>query len=220
MKKISLLVLLLGSSLWVYAQKKQLYMPLEIQKAYEKGTRSWDGAPGEKYWQNTVDYTIEVSVDPSDRSIKGSEKITYYNNSPNSISTLVIRLYYDVFKKGGKRAMAVKDQDIGEGVEISALKVNGTEMDLKGQQVSRSGTNMYVFLSEPLTSGTSVNLDIQWSQFVPLTLRRTGVYDSSSYFVGYWYPQIAAYDDIFEWDTFDYTFQTEMYNNLANFDVK
>lgn len=220
MKKITLLAILVGFSLCVSAQKKDLYMPLEIQKAYEKGTRSWDGTPGENYWQNTADYTIEVSVDPSDRSINGSEKITYYNNSPHSISTLVIRLYYDVFKKGGKRAMAVKDQDIGEGVEISALKVNGTEMDLKSQQVSRSGTNMYVFLSEPLASGASVNMDIQWSQFVPLTLRRTGVYDSSSYFVGYWYPQIAAYDDIFEWDIFDYTFQTEMYNNLANFDVK
>ncbi len=220
MKNLFLLSLTFILSLQLYAQKKGIYMPLEIEKAYEEGTRSWDGTPGENYWQNTADYTIQVSVDPSDRSLKGSEKVTYYNNSPNELNTLVIRLYNDVFKKGGARAMAVKEEDIDSGVVISKLKVNGTAVDLEGEDAYRSGTNMYFSLAEPLASGASVTLETEWSQFVPLTLRRTGVYDSSSYFVGYWYPQIAVYDDVFGWDTFDYTFQTEMYNNLANFDVK
>lgn len=220
MKRLTFLTLLLSFSIGVSAQEKQLYMPLEIQKAYENGTRSWDGTPGEKYWQNTVDYTIEASVDPSDRSIEGKEKVTYYNNSPKEINTLVIRLYYDVFKKGEARAMAVNQEDIGSGVELSGLKINGQEIDLKSNQVNRAGTNLYISLPEPLASGASLSMETEWSQFVPLTLRRTGVYDSSSYFVGYWYPQVAAYDDVFGWDVFDYTFQTEMYNNLANFDVK
>ncbi len=220
MRGLLLLSLTIILSLQLYAQKKELYIPLEIEKAYQQKTRSFDGKPGENYWQNTADYTIEVSVDPSDRSLKGSEKVTYYNNSPNELNTLVVRLYNDVFKKGGAREMAVKEEDIDSGVVLSNLKINGVAVDLKGEEAYRSGTNMYISLTEPLAPGASLNLETEWSQFVPLTLRRTGVYDSSSYFIGYWYPQIAAYDDVFGWDTFDYTFQTEMYNNLANFDVK
>jgi len=49
---------------------------------------------------------------------------------------------------------------------------------------------------------------------------RVGVSDSSSFFVGYWYPQIAVYDDVFGWDTYNYTGQAETYNGLADYDVR
>ena len=77
---------------FLYGQD-DLYMPLNIKKAYENGTRNYDGTPGPNYWQNSSDYKIKVEIDPQKKILYGSETITYYNNSPDSLKTLVIRLY-------------------------------------------------------------------------------------------------------------------------------
>ncbi len=206
-------------ALYSSAQEKRFFVPKEVRDAYEAGTRSMDGAPGPNYWQNTVDYTIEAALDPSTRELTGELSATYHNNSPNSLNTIVIRLYHDVFKKSNKRLMQVIPSDINEGVEISSVSVNGTPYQLDTRQVRRSGTNMYVSLNEPLEPGSSLTFETAWSYTIPQTLRRTGVYDSTSYHVAYWYPQFSVYDDVFGWDVMDYTFQTEFYNNLANYDV-
>jgi hypothetical protein len=217
--KHTILIFLCLCSAPLLAQQDGLFIPLEIQKAYENGTRSRDGNPGPNYWQNMVDYDIDVSVDPGDRSIKGSETVTFYNNSPDSLNALVIRLYYDVFREGGARSMQVNTEDIGE-VQITNLSINGEPYTIDGRKVRKNGTNLIISLNEALPSRESLEMKADWEQKVPLTLRRTGVYDSSSFFIAYWYPQVAAYDDIFGWDVLDYTFRTEFYNNLGNYDVR
>ena len=45
-----------------YAQETRFFIPSEIKKSYENGTRSYDGQPGDAYWQNTVDYKIMVKI--------------------------------------------------------------------------------------------------------------------------------------------------------------
>ena len=202
------------------AQETRFYIPKEIRQAYEKGTRSMDGNPGPNYWHNTADYKIEVSVDPATRLISGSEEVTFFNNSPDDLNTLVVRLYYDVFRKANARASRVNEQDIGEGTELSNIQVNGTPLQIDGRIVRKSGTNLIIRLMQPLKSGTSLKFSTDWKQYVPLSNRRTGARDSTSFFVAYWYPQIAVYDDVFGWDTFSYNLRTEFYNNLGNFDVK
>ena len=97
---VSLLVFLLFSNLF---SQQELFIPRNIKAAYEKGTRSLDGRPGAEYWQNSADYKIEVEVDPSTYQIVGSEEITYYNNSPDSLNRIVLRLYPNIFKKGSAR---------------------------------------------------------------------------------------------------------------------
>jgi len=203
------------------AQETRFFMPNEIKKAYEEGTRSYDGKPGTKYWQNTADYKINVAIDATEKMIEGKESITYFNNSPDVISTLVIRLYYDVYKKGNSRASALKAEDITNGVELSNVQINGEPYDLKNKRlVGRYGTNISFRLKEPLEAGKSLKVDLNWKQNIPHTNRRTGIYDSTTFFIGQWYPQIAVYDDIFGWDMLNFTINTEFYNNLANFDVK
>jgi len=203
----------------IYAQS-ELHIPKEIQEAYKSDTRSKDGKPGIKYWQNRVTYDIDVVVTPETRAIDGKETVVFKNNSPDELPTIVVRLYYDVFKKGNARGMSVNEKDIGEGVNIKELTVNGQKYDMTNRgMVQRSGTNLIITLTEPLKSGGEVTLGFQWEQKVPLTVRRTGAIDSTSFFVAYWYPQVAVYDDIFGWDRINYTFDTEFYNNLANFDV-
>ena len=124
------------------AQNSKLYVPREIKQAYKNGTRSYDGKPGDKYWQNTVDYSIQVEVIPEHREISGSEKVIFNNNSPDDLNLLVIRLYHDVFRKGNQRGMKVNESDINQGVEISKLIVAGKEINLY-QSTTRQGTTAY-----------------------------------------------------------------------------
>jgi hypothetical protein len=198
-------------------------MPREIAGAYENGTRSYDGRPGPNYWQNTVDYQIEVEVFPQEKELKGTENAVYYNNSPDQLNTLVVRLYHDVFRKGSARRTNWRPLDpdaITEGVEITKLNVNGRPYDLTGRGVRRSSTNLFITLNEPLPAGDRLTLEVDWAQKIPDSPIRTGAYDETTFFLAYWYPQIAVYDDVFGWDQLDYDFQSEFYNNLANFDVK
>ena len=80
----------------VFGQEKRFYMPSEIKQAYDNGTRSYDGKPGPDYWQNTVDYQIQVKVDPENKMISGVEEVVYHNSSPNELNTLIVRLYREV----------------------------------------------------------------------------------------------------------------------------
>jgi hypothetical protein len=212
-----LLLFLLNTSL---AQEDRFFIPQEIKQAYEKGTRSYDGQPGPNYWQNTVDYQIEVEVFPAEKKLAGTESITYYNNSPGELDVLVIRLYHDAFRKANARANRVNPDDITEGVMIDSLSVDGNKLNVSNPQlVRRQGTNLIVQLPQPIESGGNINVGIAWSQQIPVTTIRTGAYDETSFFLAYWYPQVAVYDDVFGWDLLSYDFSTEFYNNLGNYDV-
>ncbi|MCB9291205.1 MAG: M1 family metallopeptidase [Lewinellaceae bacterium] len=216
-----LLLFLCATLVQLTAQETRFFVPREIQQAYENGTRSMDGKPGPKYWQNTVDYTIEVEVFPEEKKVAGSETAVYYNNSPDALDRLVVRLYHDAFRKANPRAYRVQPDDITEGVEISRLVINGETYSLeRGQGVSKNGTNTTIRLKERLQPGEKLTMKVDWSHYIPETTVRTGAYDSTAFFIAYWYPQIAVYDDVFGWDDLAYDFSTEFYNNLGNFDVK
>jgi hypothetical protein len=224
MKK-NLWLLFIATSLFahqtLFSQQSSLFMPREIKQAYENGTRSYEGKPGAKYWQNLVDYRIEVEVDPASKKLSGSEVITFHNQSPNDLNQVVIRLYHDVFREANPRAMRVATEDVTEGVIISKMLIDGKEFDLEDRRSARrQGTNMTVNLPEPLKAAEKLEMEIDWEQYVPITTRRTGAYDSTSFFLAYWYPQVAVYDDVFGWDRLSYDFSTEFYNNLGNYDVK
>jgi hypothetical protein len=225
MKKIQITALLafFGFSFFSsYGQENRFFMPLEIEKAYEKGTRSYDGQPGPSYWQNAVDYKIKVTIVPSEKLIDGYEEVIYQNDSPDEINRLVVRLYADAYKKGNSRASSIHAKDIYDGVELADVTINGVSYDLDDQRMTqRGGTNIYFTLQESLKPGSNLTFKASWKQKVPSFSRiRTGAYDSTTFFIAYWYPQISVYDDIFGWDNLDYTLMTEFYNNLGNYDVE
>lgn len=195
-------------------------MPLEIRQAYENGTRSFDGEPGRLYWQNNAKYTIDVEILPSKRIISGREEVVYYNRGPHELQNLVLRLYHDVNKKGAVRAYSADAGDLTEGVKIHQLSINGKSRDLEDRdKVQRSGTNIKLWLEEPLGPGDSLVLRTSWQQEIPVNDTRVGSYDSTSFFIGYWYPQLAVYDDIFGWDELNHGILNEFYNGPADFKV-
>jgi len=196
-------------------------MPIEIIKTYDNGNRSYDGKPGKEYWQNTSDYKIEAIIDTEKNVITGSEEVLYHNASPDELKTLVVRLYADAYKKGNARSYPVDENDIHDGIKLENIEINGISYSLEdNKKVNRYGTNIIFTLAESLHPGSNLIFKTSWTQKIPeISRERTGVYDSTSYFVAYWYPQIAVYDDIFGWDRLQYNFLTEYYNDLSNFEV-
>jgi len=229
LRKVYLLGLLTGlffcSFLPLVAQNPDLYIPLEIQNAYLKGTRNKNGQPGPRYWQNHSDYKIQVELEPATRTIRGQETVVYFNDSPDTLRQLVVRLYPDIFKKGNARDDAVLySDDITNGVHISQLQVNSAAIDLNAPRslAKRIGTNMIIGLgASPLLPNSTLRLEIKWDYTLPKeTHIREGTYGENTFFVAYWYPQIAVYDDIDGWDVLDYNGTQEFYNDFSNFNVE
>lgn len=219
MKPILTAVLLLLTVSSVLSQNN-LYMPINIKRAYDFGTRSYDGKPGSEYWQNHADYKINAELDTSSGILTGSAEITYHNESPDELSTIVVRLYQDIFRKGNPRDFGINQGDINDGTEIHKVMIDTLIID--DTRYDRDGTLMVISLEngEKIKPGGSINLTIDWSFKMPLhTHVRMGRYFKQSYFVGYWYPQISVYDDIDGWDRFSYMGWSEFYNDFNNYDV-
>lgn len=206
------------------ALSQSLPIPRNVLEAYEKGTRTFDGSPGPNYWQNRSDYYIEASFDPSSRKIMGKEKIVYYNESPDTLKELVIKLLQNIFQKGSPREFPVFKDDVHDGVKLTRFEINNKNYDLKNRtNVYDLRTNLIVGLDSTdfIAPKNKCTLEIDWEVTIPkFSNIRMGTYDSTSFFIAYWYPQIAVYDDVYGWDRIPYTGTVEFYNDFNNYDVK
>ena len=90
-----------------------------------------DGNPGPNYWINHSDYNINAELFPETSTLEGSENITYYNESPDTLKTLVIRLYQNIMEKGGVREFPVNTKDLTDGEDLKLLVVGGDTVDVK-----------------------------------------------------------------------------------------
>ena len=200
---------------------QSLYIPLEFEDAYEEGTRSLDGKPGADYWQNKSDYNITVELDPATGIITGSASIIYYNNSPDTLDRIVFRLYQNIHKKGTVKDFPFDKDEFTDGLNISSMIINKKNIDLEGDTaIEKTGTNL-VIKNLNILPGKQASIKVSWDFRIPKeNTIRMGQYDSTTFFIAYWYPQVAVYDDIDGWDMIEYTGQTEFYNDFNNFDVK
>jgi hypothetical protein len=205
------------------AQETGYYIPLNFEKAFENGTRSRDGKPGERYWQNRSDYDIKAQFIPSRRLIRGAEDIKYQNNSPDTLKELVVRLYQDMYKKGTMRDYVVDPGDLHDGVDLVAMSVGDDRIILDNNEpaVRRIATNLIVQLPTPIAPGEKTGIQITWNVQLPrVTPIRTGAYSDSAFLVAYWYPMISVYDDIDGWDKTVYSGTQEFYSDFGDYDVE
>ncbi|MCX6169586.1 MAG: M1 family metallopeptidase [Ignavibacteriales bacterium] len=205
-----------------FAQKSSLNIPLNIQKAINNGTRSLDGKPGPKYWQNKAEYKIKAELEPKTRMITGEETIVYFNNSPDTLKQLVVKVMPDLYRKGNMRDFEISPNDITDGIHLREINAGGQEIKIDGtdKAIRREGTNLFIMPKLPLAPKSHIELKFAWSFILPKESNvRMGTYDSTSFFVAYWFPQVAVYDDIDGWDVVNYTGQVEMYNDFSNYEV-
>jgi len=198
----------------------QTYLPppLNIEQAYNKDTRTINGKPGKNYWQNTANYNIKVNFEPRTRNLSGTVSIEYTNNSPDTLKQLWFKLYPNFYKKGVMRNYKVDAVDMNDGVQISKITINNTDQDLG--DVNIDGTNMSVNIT-PLLSKQKLHVDIKYAYILNRTSHvRTGQIDSGSYFVAYFFPRIAVYDDIDGWNKYPYLGTEEFYNDFCHFNAE
>lgn len=202
-----------------------LYMPIEFQKAYEKGTRKLDGSVSPTYWQNRSEYKIKAKVDPYKRVLSGEATIVYHNNTPDSIRNPTFHTYHDYYKPGSKKAGFFGASDAGpqnEGVVIEKIMVGDETIDIKNRrQLVYNGTNYVIPLKKPLPPKGTLKLQISWHYTIPgKGFERSGAIDSTSMFVAYWYPEMAVLDDIDGWDRIIYDAATEFYHDYSDYEVE
>ena len=221
LKKIVVIVLIYSFTMIAFAQSN-LRLPLNIKPAYENGTRSFDGMPGKNYWQNKSEYDIKVNLDPKTKILKGSENIVYHNNSTDSLSQIVIRLYHNISKPNARRDFNLNENALTNGVQLKKIIVGNSEIELTNKSiVTVTGTNLILKLKDKLAPKTKLNISFDWEIQLPAVQSiRYGSYDSTTMFVSYWYPQVSVYDDIDGWDMMDYSGTLEMYNDFNDYNIE
>jgi len=205
------------------AQKSDLYMSRELKNAYEAGTRSYTGAPGENYFQNAADYDIQARFNPETGVLEGEETIQYRNNSPDTLEHMVLRVYMNIFKKGVQRDFIIGPSDLHGGVDVNNLKINGRKLNSPGgpQLNSDRGTNYLIQLLNPILPDSKAEISLEWKVKLPTEVTiRMGKYGEGNWLVAYWYPRVSVYDDVMRWDTHSFTGSAEFNNDFGNYDVK
>lgn len=215
MNRLFIIALIISYSHFLQAQS--LYMPRDVKQAFAKGTRSADGKPGKNYWQNHGRYTISMTAMPPDRTIRGTEQITYVNNSPDTLRVAVIKLFLNIHKPGAPRNSGALPDYLTEGVTIDKFAVDGQPKPFRSDPYVF--TNVGVRLQKGLLPHDSVHFSFDWHYQISLQSNREGMIDSTTYFLAYFYPRIAVLDDYNGWDGTNFMDSHEFYSDFNDYDV-
>ena len=196
--------------------------------------RTGSGVPGPRYWQQRADYVIRASLDTASRTVRGRERITYINNSPDTLRYLWLQLDQNLFTRNSRGA-AIFDRGARFGTAgaeggFRLAKVAQPGSLAGGKATPRAmplnyvinGTMMRVDLARPLPPRSKQLLDIKWSFPFGPNANRMGIEEIDGdviYESAQWYPRLAVYDDVRGWNTEQYYGQGEFYLEYGNFDV-
>jgi hypothetical protein len=208
-----------------------------IRRAYTAGTRDSTGQPGRNYWQLWMEYDINARLDVPTSTVSGRETIVLHNNSPESLSSIVLRLDQNIYSANVPRATSLPE--ITEGMKVTRILVNGQPVTLNAPPPQGPNTTIttptafnlnttVARIALPTAAGiqpkTTAKLEIDWSFRVPNSTQgrglRMGRWADSLFQVAQWYPRVAVYDDLRGWDTEPYLGNSEFYNNFGHFDVR
>jgi len=199
--------------------------------AFWMGLTSLYGQNNFKYWQQHVDYTMEVKMDVNTFNYGGTQKLIYTNNSPDELEQVFYHLYYNAFQPGSEmdvRSITIADADSRVGDRISKLQkedfgflniisLTQNKIPLKYTVV---GTVLEVQLNKPIKSGESATFEMTFEGQVPPVIRRAGKNsrEGVALSMAQWYPKMAEYD--FEGWHADPYISREFHGVWGSFDVK
>jgi len=205
--------------------------PRGYEAAIQSGTRTVSGRPGSEYWQQWVDYDIDVRIEPQTARLTASETITVRNETPAERPSLVLHLYQNVFAEGAERW---RNAPVTGGLTLGRVAVGGVELQRlpprdffgPGSQEPQDpgyrvdGTIATLYLPQTLAPGGSVQLEIEWSFTVPGSGGfRMGHLNHEVFQLAQWYPQVAVFDDVFGQDRSPYLGRGEFYADYGDFRV-
>ena len=159
------------------------------------------------YWQQHVDYTMDIDMNVNNYQYKGKQTLVYTNNSPDDLKKVFYHLYFNAFQPGSQmdvRSLNIKDpsKKIGDRIsklkpdEIGYIKVNALKQNGVAVSHETVGTILEVTLNQPIKSGESVTLEMDFDAQVPIQIRRSGrnSKEGVALSMSQWYPKLAEYD--------------------------
>ncbi len=164
------------------------------------------------YWQQHVDYNMDIDMDVETFQYKGTQKLEYTNNSPDDLSRVFYHLYFNAFQPGSEmdvRLQNIQDPDgrmttedkksrimsLSES-EMGYIKVKSLTQDGKEVTYKTVGTVLEVELATPIKSGDKATFEMEFDGQVPQQIRRSGRNNAEgvSLSMTQWYPKMAEYD--------------------------
>ena len=161
----------------------------------------------QNYWQQHVEYFMDINMDVSDFTFSGKQKLIYTNNSPDTINKVYYHLFFNAFRPGSQmdiRSRTIKDPDSRVGnrifelnpkdygsLDIVSLEQNGKEIVFEQKE-----TILLVRLEKPLLPGKKTELSMVFEGQVPLQIRRSGKMNKEGVHLTMtqWFPKLAEYD--------------------------
>ena len=187
--------------------------------------------PQPGYWQQQVDYTMEVDMDVKTFRYSGTQELVYTNKSPDTLKRVFYHLYFNAFQPGSEmdiRSLSLRDPDARVGSRIGKLNkkevgyLHATSITQDGKALSfeEEETILVVPLAKPLPPNASTTLSMVFEGQVPKQIRRSGrdSKEGVSLSMTQWYPKLAEYDHE-GWHTNPYIGR-EFHGVWGNFDVK
>lgn len=202
--------------------------------------RNASGAPGPAYYQQQADYKINIELDDKNSRLSGSETITYYNNSPDTLEYLWVQLDQNqaaknsqtplaesqrmeqVFPAGGFANKFLK-QELERGFNIEFVK------DAKGNSLSYTinQTMMRINLATPMKPGEKFSFAIKWAYNINNYRAEGGrsgyeLFEKDGnklYVIAQFYPRMAVYNDVEGWQNMQFWGTGEFTLPFGNFDV-
>ncbi|MDP7029436.1 MAG: M1 family metallopeptidase [Phycisphaerales bacterium] len=201
--------------------------------------RGGSGAPGPDYWQQQVDYDIDVTLDTQTHRLVGTERITYHNNSPDTLHWLWVQLDQNRFRPDARGRQSRRAPDLEGGMSFDDLRYHlGRAKFEGGADVGRvqssdgmdlphviDGTMMRIDLPTPLKPGRRFQFDIDWtSAIVPDHIAGRSGYETfddgrTLYQIAQWFPRLAAYTDYDGWQTRPFLGRGEFTLEFGDYDV-
>ena len=203
--------------------------------------RTASGAPGHMYWQQKADHEIEVELNDENQSIKGWQKVTYHNYSPDPLSYLWIQLDQNERAKDSNTPKVAEskisqnmsmtqlegilwhDQDLGYKI-ISVKDISGRDIP-----VTINKTMMRVNLPEPLKPGAKMEFTIDWTFNIHDRISFIGGRPGYEYFekdgnylytMAEWFPRMAVYSDFQGWQNKQFMGKGEFALTFGDYKVK
>ncbi|WP_417857915.1 M1 family metallopeptidase [Xanthomarina gelatinilytica] len=159
------------------------------------------------YWQQHVDYKMNVTMDVTNYQYTGTQQLVYTNNSPDVLTRVYYHLYFNAFQPGSEmdvRSQTIADPDSRVGDRIGKLKpdeigfLNVTSLKQNGIILNYDvvGTVLQVQLHKPIQPGEKVTFDMVFNGQVPVQIRRSGRNSAEGVALSMtqWYPKLAEYD--------------------------
>jgi hypothetical protein len=167
--------------------------------------RSASGEPGPRYWQNKVDYQIDVELNDATNEIKGFEIVTYTNNSPQKLPYLWMQLDQNLFRKDSRGSAITpysgsrnggRGQDFDAGYKITSVKWIKEKNVLVDIPFMIDDTRMQLFLPKDLPAGGGkIQFKIEFSFISPeYGSDRMGIQTTKNgkiFTVAQWYPRMC-----------------------------